>query len=213
MLLPAALLLHLVLAEPGIGPSELRTGDLVLHTSRSAQSTAIAVATHSPYTHVGVVVQQAGQWWVVEASRRAQKTKLAAFVARGRTPTWVVRDPRLDDETVRDQVARAALSLLGTPYDPAFSEGTEALYCSELVVVAWAKAGLAIGEVEPVGSLDLEAPVVRALFAKRWRRHPACRGVADAGTCRDIVAQELVVTPAGLARDTTLRPLGRLYVE
>lgn len=210
MLMHAALFLQLALADTGIGPEELRAGDLLLHTSRSAQSTAIAAATHSPYTHVGVVIESEGALWVVEAHRRAQKTRLAAFVSRGRTPTVALRDPRLDDPAVRERVQREALALLGTPYDPAFSEGTEALYCSELVVVAWARAGLAIGELDEVGALDLDAPAVRTLFAKRWRLHPACRRVSVPRDCRDIVARQQVVTPAGLARDASLRALGKL---
>ncbi len=213
MLPLAALLTHVALAGPSVTPSELRAGDLVLHTSRSAQSQAIAVATRSPFTHVGVVVEEQGELWVVEAQARATRTRLAEFVRRGRSATWALRDARLDDEAARDRVQRAALALLGTPYDPAFAEGTDALYCSELIAVAWAAAGLDIGEVERMGALDVDAPAVRALFAKRWRRLPACRGVSDVRACRDLVMQQRVVTPAGVARDSNLRRLGTVAVE
>jgi hypothetical protein len=41
----------------GVGASAsaapLRDGDIIFHTSRSAQSVAIQHATHSPYSHVG----------------------------------------------------------------------------------------------------------------------------------------------------------------
>lgn len=210
MLIPAALLLQLALANSDVSPEELRAGDLLLHTSRSAQAEAISVATGSPYTHVGVVVRDGGELWVVEAQARARKTKLVDYLRRAASPSWVMRDHRLDDEELRERVQRASLSLLGTPYDPSFSEGSDALYCSELVVEAWSRAGLAIGVADRVGALDLDAPAVRALFAKRWRRHPSCRDAPNVSACRAIVIEQRVVTPAGLARDGNLLELGRI---
>lgn len=44
-----------------LGP-QLRDGDLIFHTSQSAQSQAIQLATHSPYSHCGIVYKNAGQW-------------------------------------------------------------------------------------------------------------------------------------------------------
>lgn len=47
-------------AEPGVGLSGARlvpqTGDIVFQISRSSQSKAIQLATHSAYSHTGMVV-------------------------------------------------------------------------------------------------------------------------------------------------------------
>ena len=44
-----------------------RDGDIIFHTSRSSQSAAIQRATHSPYSHVGVVFFRDGKPYVFEA--------------------------------------------------------------------------------------------------------------------------------------------------
>ena len=38
-----------------------RNGDIIFQTSESAQSTAIQLATHSPYSHMGIVYVDNGQ--------------------------------------------------------------------------------------------------------------------------------------------------------
>ena len=46
---------------------QLREGDLIFHTSQSAQSRAIQLATHSAWSHCGIIYKEAGQWQVFEA--------------------------------------------------------------------------------------------------------------------------------------------------
>lgn len=48
----------------------LRDGDIIFHTSRSAQSVAIQRATHSPCSHVGVVFIRDRQALPVRSHRR-----------------------------------------------------------------------------------------------------------------------------------------------
>ena len=55
----------------------LRDGDVIFHTSRSAQSAAIQRATHSPYSHVGVVLYRDGRPFVFEAIATVRFTPLA----------------------------------------------------------------------------------------------------------------------------------------
>jgi hypothetical protein len=44
------------LAVNAAAATPLHDGDIIFHTSRSAQSAAIQRATHSPYSHMGVVL-------------------------------------------------------------------------------------------------------------------------------------------------------------
>ncbi|MEJ7666762.1 MAG: hypothetical protein WKG07_48260 [Hymenobacter sp.] len=53
----------------------LHEGDLIFHTSQSAQSRAIQLATHSPYSHCGLLYKTNGEWQVFEA---VQPVKLDA---------------------------------------------------------------------------------------------------------------------------------------
>ena len=60
-----ALLACLLLATCGAsgtrGDYVPRSGDIIFHTSRSAQSVAIQKATGSPYSHMGIVYVNAGK--------------------------------------------------------------------------------------------------------------------------------------------------------
>ena len=73
-----------------LGP-QLHGGDLIFHTSQSAQSQAIQLATHSPYSHCGILYKNAGQWQVFEAVQPVKLTPLADWVARGQGGYFVVK--------------------------------------------------------------------------------------------------------------------------
>ena len=62
---------------------ELRDGDIIFHTSRSAQSVAIQKATHSKYSHMGIVFFRDGDPYVYEAIKTVQHTPLKKWIARG----------------------------------------------------------------------------------------------------------------------------------
>ena len=49
------------------GDYEPRNGDIIVHTSRSAQSLAIQLATLSVYSHLGFVYVRDGEAFVLEA--------------------------------------------------------------------------------------------------------------------------------------------------
>src|SRR6185503_6516185 len=59
----------------------LRDGDIIFHTSRSAQSVAIQRATHSPYSHVGLIFIRDGKPYVFEAISTVRYTPLAKWTA------------------------------------------------------------------------------------------------------------------------------------
>jgi len=56
-------------AAPAQIATQLSDGDLIFHTSLSAQSRAIQLATHSPWSHCGIVYKEAGNWQVFEAGQ------------------------------------------------------------------------------------------------------------------------------------------------
>jgi hypothetical protein len=210
--LAAALLLLLgAPALGGTGPdfSDWRNGDLVFQTSGGTQTEAIRRATHSVYSHVGIVHVEGGR--IIEAARTVTETPLKNFLARGDGGHYAVYRQRGLDATHAAAVVRAAQRYEGKPYDIFFRMQPDSIYCSELPYHAFKDAGLALGKVQRMNELDMEQPAVKALFAARWQTHPDCQGKADsAGACWKIVLTLPIVTPISLAQDASMQ---RIYTS
>ncbi|MCP3139508.1 YiiX family permuted papain-like enzyme [Pyxidicoccus xibeiensis] len=169
--------------------AELRTGDIVLHTSRSRQSQFIQVATESPLSHVGMVEVTPEGAWVVEAVQPVQRVRFAKWKARGLKGRILVLRPKELSDAQRQQAVDAAKAHLGKPYDLRFEWGDEAMYCSELVRKAYARgAGVEYGKLERLGSLKVKG-LEKPMRERYGRKVP--------------VELELV-TPASLAVDARL---------
>jgi hypothetical protein len=149
---------HGAVAAPRKGlEADLRTGDVVLHTSRSRQSRVIQAATQSPLSHVGMVEVTPEGAWVVEAVQPVQRVPFAKWKARGVKGHILVLRPKELTEAQRQQAVAAAKVHLGKPYDWRFGWSDEAMYCSELVRKAYAQgAGVEYGKLERLGSLKVE---------------------------------------------------------
>lgn len=166
-------MLMLLLATALAQPIPLQEGDVVFQRSRSAQATAIAHATGSRFTHVGLVRLVDGEPWVLEAVQPVRLTRWTAWAARGIDQEVAVRRPAAD---VWDADAVARLDALqdawlGRPYDLHFAPGDDALYCSELVREAYlGAAGVELAPLRPLGSYRLDglAPALEA----RWGEVP-----------------------------------------
>src|SRR5215470_16166957 len=101
----------------------LHDGDIVFQESRSSQSLAIQLATHSPYSHMGIVLARNGRWYVYEATGPVQFTPFDVWTRRGRGGHFVVKRLRRTDlltgpaiDRMRDEAKRFA----GRPYDWTF---------------------------------------------------------------------------------------------
>lgn len=167
---------------------DVQTGDLIFQQSRSAQSLAIQQATHSPYSHMGMVVIRQGAPYVLEAAATVSYTPLAKWAAQGENGKYVVkrlRDAsRLTPET-REQLASTGARYLGKPYDAAFGWSDERIYCSELVWKIYQRTlGLQIGALQPLKQFDLNSPDVRAKMQERYGK--------------DIPWDEPIISPAAM---------------
>ncbi len=137
-----AVLLPLVVAtschaSPPPPELALREGDLVFHRSRSAQSQAVALATGSQWTHMGIVWMENAQPWVLEAVQPVKLTRLADWAARGVSGKIVIKRLRAADQLLTPAAVKRLHELgsswLGRPYDPLLQWDDDRLYCSELV--------------------------------------------------------------------------------
>lgn len=155
-----------VAREPQPADVPLQTGDVVLQASTSERSALIRKASRSPYSHVGLVEVAKNGVFVLEAIQPVSRTPLATWVGRGEGGWVTVLRPKHLDAAARARVVAAAKKELGKPYDARYRWDDERLYCSELVVKAFARgADRSVGKQEVVKTLALDADEL-ALAAK-----------------------------------------------
>jgi uncharacterized protein YycO len=178
--------LAVAFAGPGHAAETLRDGDIIFHTSRSSQSLAIQRATHSPWSHVGVVFFRDGQPYVYEAIATVRYTPLETWTARGDGGRYVVKRLRRPvDATQVAKLRAAAKSFAGKPYDLYFEWSNRRIYCSELVWKLYHDAlGVDVGELQKLREFDLTDPAVRARMKERYGDK--------------VPLDEPVISPAGL---------------
>jgi hypothetical protein len=207
--LPALLVAFAALPAQSQDLPDLQRGDVIFHNSQSAQSMAILLATDSPFTHVGIVdLDDRGNPVVLEAVKTTRETPLEDWVEQGKDGAVAVYRMEGLSEDQALAVTTAARSHLGKGYDPYFYWTEDALYCSELVHVAFRDGmGVAVGREQRLGELNLDSAAVRGLIEARWQAHPACaEGKAqDADSCLALIRDEPLVTPQAVAEDARLR--------
>ncbi|MFD4838660.1 YiiX family permuted papain-like enzyme [Achromobacter sp. NPDC058515] len=177
---------------------DLQTGDMVFQQSRSAQSLAIQQATHSPYSHMGMIVMRRGQPYVLEAAARVSYTPLAQWIAQGERGHYVakrLRDASRLTPKALEQLAKAGAEYLGKPYDLVFAWSDEQIYCSELVWKIYQRAlGVEIGALAPLKSFDLTSPAVRAKMQERYGKN--------------VPWEEPIISPAAMYKSDQLATVG-----
>jgi hypothetical protein len=161
-------------ASSGYVPHE---GDILFQTSRSSQSRAIQLATHSRWSHMGMIYLKNGRPYVLEAVQPVRLTPLPVWVARGVKQHFTVRRlrdarTRLTAKTLARMHAIGA-GFLGRSYDQYFEWSDKRLYCSELVWKVYRRgAGIRLGNLQELGSFDLGHPAVRAKLRERYGAQP-----------------------------------------
>jgi hypothetical protein len=154
-------------------PPELEDGDIIFHTSQSAQSEALQRAMHSPYSHMGIIFIRAGEPVVLEAVGPVKYTPVQEWIDRGVEAKYVVKrladaERLLTPEAVANLRATAE-GFLGLAYDTTFEWSDDKIYCSELVWKAYERSlGLELGDLETLSDFDLSDPLVQAKFRERF---------------------------------------------
>jgi hypothetical protein len=154
-----------------------RNGDIIFHTSRSSQSLAIQRATHSRYSHMGIVYVEPGGPFVYEAVQPVKLTRLEGWEKRGVGGHFVVKRLRDADRLLTPsnlaKMKAAGRRFQGKSYDPYFEWSDDRIYCSELVWKIFKRAlGVEIGATQVLGDFDLSDPVVRKKIRERWKGPP-----------------------------------------
>jgi hypothetical protein len=182
-------------AAPDFDPAILRNGDLIFQTSRSSQSQAIQLATHSPYSHCGLVYIKHGKPYVFEASTKVKQSPFKRFVGKGKGKQFVIKrlknaDSLLTPVALKKMEAEGK-KIEGLPYDTGFGWGDDRIYCSELIYkIYWKALAVEIGKTEHLKDFDLTSPAVKATLEARYHGN--------------IPMEEIVISPAALFVDPNL---------
>ncbi len=159
--------------------NDLQDGDVIFQRSQSKQAPAIAEATGSEWTHVGLIFGSEENGWVVYQSGAKTPTPLTSFLKQG-IGGHVVR--RLAEGVAKESLTQknlevlkqAAHNLAQKPYDILFQWSDSQIYCSELVYKAYlAATELKIGNLQTWGDLKRDGPELAALVLARLRKLPS----------------------------------------
>lgn len=152
--------------------SKLKEGDIIFQSSTSGQSLAVQLATHSKYSHVGILFKRAGEWMVYEAVQPVKYTKLNSWIKHGDDNHYVVK--RLKNtarltKPVLEKMRAVTVKNLNKNYDIHFGWSDEKIYCSELVWKVYKRgADIEVGALQALGDFDLTHPIVKKKLKERY---------------------------------------------
>jgi uncharacterized protein YycO len=164
------LFIHVACSEPK--SYDFKNGDIIFQDSPSSQSQAIKLATHSDYSHVGIVYRENKKLYVYEAVDPVVLTPLNSWIENGVGSKFVVK--RLKDETLLTEKSLKAMkrvmhTFAKKPYDALFGWNDDRIYCSELVWKIYKRGlGLEVGKLKRVKDFDLTHPVVKEKLKERY---------------------------------------------
>ncbi|MFP9098233.1 YiiX family permuted papain-like enzyme [Flavobacterium sp. RHBU_24] len=158
--------------KPEVNTALLRNGDIIFQTSTSAQSQAIQLATHSKYSHCGIVFEDSGKWFVFEAIQPVTTTPLDNWIVRGEKSAYVIK--RLKDTTpltpeAFKKMKASAQKMTAKDYDLYFEWSNDRIYCSELVWKLYKDGtGLEVGKLKHLKDFDLSNAAVQQKMKERY---------------------------------------------
>lgn len=165
---------------------EYAPGDLIFQSlPHNDLVDTIEGATHSPYSHVGIVIKKENKLYVREALGDVHDTKLKDFLVRGRNKQYDVYKLKPTFEKYIPKLIAETEKYLGRPYDIRYRMDDEAIYCSELIYKAFQDAtGLKMGKLVKLGDLE-------------WGPHENFITVLENGP---VPTERIMITPKDLAQ-------------
>lgn len=156
-----------------VDSKEFQNGDIIFHTSKSSQSKAIQLATKSKYSHMGIIYETDGQFYVYEAVQPVKLTKLNDWIKRGENSHYVVKRLRDSDRLLTNESLKKMKVLgekfKGKNYDIYFEWSDDKIYCSELVWKIYKEAlDIEIGNLQELRDFDLTNDMVKNKMKERY---------------------------------------------
>ena len=167
----------------------IQDGDLIFQTSLSRQSKAIQLATHSKYSHCGIIYKVNNKLYVFEAVQPVKLTPLNEWIKRGQGGHYVIKRLKNADKVlspaVLTKMKKTGNAFTGKHYDLTFEWSDDKIYCSELIWKIYQRAaGVEIGKLQKLGEFDLSAPEIKKIMKERYGNK--------------IPLQEMVISPAAM---------------
>jgi len=178
--------------------NKLKSGDIIFQTSKSQQSKAIQLATHSKYSHVGIIYVEGDNILVYEAVQPVKLTPLHEWIKRGKKNHFVVKRLKESDKYLTSgnllKMKSYGEKYLGKDYDIYFEWSNDRIYCSELVWKMYKEAiGIEIGKLQTLKEFDLENEIVKEIMTKRYGE--------------SIPLDEKVISPAEMFQSSKLKTI------
>lgn len=155
----------------------LRSGDVIFQTSMSPQCQAVRLATHSKFSHCGMIWKVGGKDYVLEAVQPVRMTPLNVWITHGEGNKYVVRRLKNADSVltgkVLDDMDAAGKKMLGKFYDGYFEWSDDRIYCSELIWKIYKRAaGIEVGRLQQMKDFDLSSAPVKEIIRERYGNNP-----------------------------------------
>ena len=165
------------------------SGDIIFQVTESSQCKAVQLATHSKYSHCGIIFKEGNIWYVYEAVQPVQKTPLSEWILHGQNKHFVNKRLRNAKKILTPDIVlkmkNSATKYIGKNYDIYFEWSNEKIYCSELVWKIYNQAtGLEVGKLQKLKDFDLTSSAVKSKLKERYGDH--------------IPFEELVISPAAI---------------
>lgn len=189
-MLAIRLLLLLYLAQN----KEFAEGDVIFQSNISPQCKAIELATHSRYSHCGILFKKGKDWYVWEAIQPVTQTRLEEWILRGDKHFVVKRliADSLITAAVIKKMQDAGNKYMGKNYDSYFEWSDDRIYCSELVWKIYKETmDIEVGKRNPLRSYDLSHPLVKATLKERYGKN--------------IPLEEMMVSPGDIYESPLLK--------
>ncbi len=157
--------------------SAFMEGDIIFQSSQSQQCKAVKLATHSEYSHVGIITFVNGKPVVLEAVEPVRITPVNEWIAHGTGSHYTLMRMKNRKAEILDSEIEAskavAKKFLGVHYDLYFNWSDDQLYCSELVWKMYKRCyGVELCSLRKMKDFDLSSPEVKAIMKQRYGNKP-----------------------------------------
>lgn len=174
---------------------EYKEGDIVFQTTNSDQCKAVQLATHSPYSHCGILFKENKSWHVLEAVGPVKVTPLDEWIEHGVDHKYVVKRLKNAEQVLTTDILkkmrREGDKFIGQDYDFTFEWSDQKIYCSELVWKIYKRGcELEVGKLSRLKDFDLSHPIVKTMLNERYGQQ--------------IPLEEIVIPPSSIFESEAL---------
>jgi hypothetical protein len=150
-----------------------QNGDIIFQTGNSPQCEAVKLATHSDISHCGILFQEEGAWYVLEAVEPVSVISFQQFIQRNPGSPYSVKRLKSSylplSDTQWNQMQAMGKSWIERHYDIYFNWSDAQLYCSELVWKLYERAvHIELCSLKELREYDLSSPMVKQIMASRY---------------------------------------------